>query len=296
MKGYIITTKKKMTVILLFILFGCLTTAFGWFEPKKLTAEQKIEAISELSNRWLGGLQTKMPDTSAKIFFESLLGVSLSGYRSFQTMDEVLYALRSGTVSSIWVPDLTAYWLLRNQKDLRELKTPDPQEERFLFALALKPEKEQLRDELNKALLELKQNGQLNELIASYLTTGNELEPFYPEDMKVNQKQFSAKDTIYIGVTGATPPLDLLDTQDRPYGFCVAFMDEIGQIMNRKVTFVVLSNESAFSSLMSGRVDAIFCWGSGESTLDPGTIDTKRSYITTEGYYPMRKYVFLTLN
>ena len=37
---------KKMTVILLFILFGCLTTAFGWFEPKKLTAEQKIEALS----------------------------------------------------------------------------------------------------------------------------------------------------------------------------------------------------------------------------------------------------------
>ena len=34
-------------------------------------------------------------------------------------------------------------------------------------------------------------------------------------------------------------------------------MDEIGQIMNRKVTFVVLSNESAFSSLMSGRKQSI---------------------------------------
>lgn len=296
MKECMITTKKKVTVLLFFVLFGFFATAFKLFEPETPKAEQRLEAISELSEQWLGGLQCKMPDPSAKIFFESLLGISLSGYRSFQTLDEVLFSLRSGEVSAIWVSDVTASWLLRNQKDLKELKTPDVQSERFLFSLALKPEQEQLKEKLDEAILILKQNGTIDRLIASYLTMDREEKPLYPKDMKVNQKGFGGTDTIYIGVTGATPPIDLLDKKDRPYGFCVALMDEIGQLIDTKVEFVTLLNESAFSSLMSGRIDAIFCWGSGDSTLDPGAIDEKRSYITTEGYYPMRKYVFLTLN
>lgn len=290
-----ITTKKKIAAIFVFLLLGILAAAFELFEPKEPDETVHIESISELSGQTLGGIISRMPDTSAKIFFESLLGIRLSGYSSCKNMDELLFLLKTRKVSAVGVSDITASWLLRTQDGLKELKMPKSEKERFWFALALKPEQKELRDRMEEALQELKENGGLDQLTAAYLTVPEEPEPLYPKDMKVNSKEFSAQSTIFIGVTGATPPIDMLDEENQPYGFCVALMDEIGQAIGTKVEFIVLSNDAAFSNLMSGRVDALFCWGSGPSTMDPGAIDKKKEYITTEGYYPMYQYAFLTL-
>ena len=65
-------------------------------------------------------------------------------------------------------------------------------------------------------------------------------------------------------------------------------MDEIGSRLNRRIKFVVLDNETAFTSLMSGRVDMIFCYGTGRKTTE-----NKASYIMTDGYLSMQKYRFL---
>ena len=45
----------------------------------------------------------------------------------------------------------------------------------------------------------------------------------------------------------------------------------------------------AFTSLMKGRVDLIFAYGTGEITTE-----SKKKFITTVGYYPMKNYEFLT--
>ena len=80
-----------------------------------------------------------------------------------------------------------------------------------------------------------------------------------------------------------------MDEDGKPYGFCVALMDEIGARLSKKVKFVVLDNETAFTSLMKGRVDLIFAYGTGEITTE-----SKKKFITTVGYYPMKNYEFLT--
>ena len=40
---------------------------------------------------------------------------------------------------------------------------------------------------------------------------------------------------------------------------------------------------------MKGRVDLIFAYGTGEITTE-----SKKKFITTAGYYPMKNYEFLT--
>ena len=83
----------------------------------------------------------------------------------------------------------------------------------------------------------------------------------------------------------------MLDEDGDPYGFCVAFMDEMGQQLGRNVEFVVLDNETIFSSLMSGRIDAVFCYGT------PGKVTTEgaKNWIMSEGYLKCKGYKLISI-
>ena len=69
-------------------------------------------------------------------------------------------------------------------------------------------------------------------------------------------------------------------------------MDKIGQQLGCDIEFVVMKNDTAFSNLMSGKVDLLFCYGTSKNTVDQ---EIKRSYIMSEGYYSMDKYSYLVL-
>ena len=297
-----ITTKQKWITIAVFLLVLLLSTAFGLFDGNatvnsgKITSgengssstEEGIRSVKELSGKPLGGVVAKMPDASAKIFFESQFGVKFSAYRSYDTVETAVKALKMNQVQAIWASDVTADWLLWNNEGLKVLQTVNgPEGERMQFALAFRPEDETMRDLCNERLSELKANGKLDALLEQYVW-GDAEERFYPEQMTVNSETFSVQITgkpVYIGITGSVPPLECVDERGVPYGFCVALSDLLGQKLGREVRFKVVDSETIFTELMAGKLDMVFCYGTSanHSTEFP-------PYIMSEGYCPMRGY------
>lgn len=281
------TIHKIMTVTVLF-LFVLLAAALQLFREDSNVVSPDIEAISELNGSRIGGVASRMPDDSAKIFFESLLGVKLSGYQSYHNVFETLTALRTNDIKAAWFPDVTADYLISVEEGLKRIDSSPASEPRLDFALALKSDAIDLRDSIDTALATLKENGTLTQLEAAYITSAAVVDKYTEKDMDL--ADYDTDGTLYIGVTGAVWPIDMVDLELKPYGYSVALMNEIGKLINKKVVFVTLQNDTAFSNLMSGKVDALFCYGTSKTTLT----DVK-SYITTSGYYTMNQYSYLVL-
>jgi len=287
-------TKNKLLTIAAVLLLLLIMAGAGAFKPQNAVAD-----VTGNAGLKLGGIKGKMPDNSAAVFFGSTVGQNLLSYNSYKDYDEVLCALRSGEINTVWATDLTADFLLRVNDDLTVFepetmadiqKTEAP---RFSFGMAIKNDDDglKLKETIDKAIGQMKEDGALETLVYTYVenASAQELLPedarFCPDDMKTVDGE-----NLYVGVSGAAVPLEMLDSDSEPYGFCVALMDEIGSRTGRKVKFVVLDNETAFTSLMSGKVDLLFAYGSSLKTTE-----NKQNYIMTEGYAEMKKYEFLTL-
>ncbi len=282
-----IKTKNKVITVSILIVIVILSASFGLFKEDNGVVSPNIETIGEMERTSLGGVSSQMPDNSAKILFESLLGVKLQNYHSYQNVFETISALRANEIQAAWFPDVTVNYLLQVEKGLKEIPTPDSEQPRLEFAMALKSDNTLLRDELNSALTSLKNDGKLENLQDYYVTNAPSAMRYTPYDM---EEIVDSNQTLYVGVTGAVWPIDLIDIELKPYGFSVALMNEIGKLIKKDIQFVTLRNDTAFSSLMGGKVDLLFCYGTSKSTLTD-----KKNYIMTDGYYPMYKYSYLVL-
>lgn len=295
--------KNKLLTVLLVLILLLILSGLNAFKPKRAAGSGALSSGTDeraYKVKSLGGIKTKMPENSAMVFFGSTLGTTLSNYKAYSNTDEVLCALRSGEVDAIWACDVTADFLEAVNSDLvvfepaSEADIQKTEDARFEFAMALKDTERsvKLRDDINGVLKEIKEDGYLDVLINSLIENAPEQEKL-PEGLRFDElsmHQDGRKETIYVGISGAVGPIELLNGDGKPYGFCVALMEEIGKRLNRRIEFVVLDNETSFTSLMSGKVDLLFCYGTGRKTTE-----NKTPYITTDGYYKMQKYKFLKI-
>lgn len=279
------TRSKWITVAVLAIL--CLLCAgAGFFNDGAKVTSDKLEAVVELNGKAMGGVASKMPDNSARILFDSILGVKLRGYRSYPDVNETLSALKTNEIQVAWFPDVTADYLARTEKGIRKLEIPKASEDRLEFGMALSVKNQALKDDINEALNTLKENGTLETLVSTYIEA-EEIKPMYAKDF---EKIKATNGTIYVGVTGALPPIDMVDFEQKPYGFSVALMHEVGKILEKEIRYVYLQNDTSFSMLMGGKVDVLFSYGTSKNT-----VDTKKTYCMTDGYYTMNQYAYLVL-
>lgn len=274
-----------------------------------------IETADDLSRKPLGGIVSRMPDNSAKIFYESMLGRKVSSFTSYKSCDEALYALCTGEAAAIAVCDVTADYLLSVNDDLRTLDTTDMaaienmDAPRFSFGLAAanNAEGRELTEQINKALTILSSGGALeriNELFAdsetAYYSQGSLYrESLYAEAMEEVDLMVSryrehygtgGGKTLCIGVTGSTPPIDMFDSAGKPEGYSVALSKLIGAVLGREVKLVVSEGETIFTGLMSGKIDLVFAYGAGNITTEGS-----KGWVMTDGYLPMQKYEFVVL-
>ncbi|MBP5330254.1 MAG: transporter substrate-binding domain-containing protein [Lachnospiraceae bacterium] len=323
------TDKEKWITILVCFCLLILLAGFGAYKGK--TVQTGIADVKDLQGKTIGGVNGRMPENSAKVFFESMLGVRLGGYKAYDTVEEALYALKTGKVSAVWATNVTADYLVKkysgsiqdagndsdnpdtdksrnaskNMNDLRlGILSTDGMasisqlpEGRFEFGFALKNDNKgkALTEKLNEAINGIIASDIYRELVEKYIVNATTAEKFTPKDMAVSdsayKKAYGKEGAIRVGITGATEPIELIDVTGKPYGFCVAFMDEIGQRLGRTIEFEVLDNETIFTSLMSGRIDAVFCYGT------PGQITTEgtKNWIMSDGYLRCNGYRLVTL-
>lgn len=275
-----------------------IAAGLGLWHSKPVTG--RINTADDLKGAKLCGVAGRMPASSAKIFFESMIGRKLRSYTDYGSSDECLYALKTGRADAMWVTDVTAAYLLAQDDSLKEIDISDmaainnTEEARFSFGMAAAntAKGNELIKQIDYAIDYLSNDGTTDRLKETYIDGAADAEPFTEKDMVVNDEvhklYYYSSDPLVVGITGAVPPIELIGEDGKPYGFCVAMMDEVGQILQRGVKFEILDNETAFSSLMSGRVDLIFAYGSGRITTE-----NKYAWSMSKGYCDMQNYRFL---
>lgn len=280
-----ITIASMLVIMILLAIFG-----FGRMEGKA-AGKPRITSAQDMKGKRLGGVKSAMTETSLNYLFGTVLGVTPKSTSSFDSLDEVLLALRSGRIDAAWVCDVTADWLERSNDDLAVIESPNvTAEDRFSFAMATDTSEygKALCDQIDMAILEMEDEGVLDRLRADYIDGGKE---FSESDMITGAKTYSAPNgEIRCGITGAVAPLELIGVQGDPNGFCVAMMDEIGQRIGCSVDFVKYDNDDVFAALLEGKIDLVFVTGNSYDTAGK-----KRPYLVTEGYLPMRAYKFVVL-
>jgi polar amino acid transport system substrate-binding protein len=120
-----------------------------------------IEALEDLADRVVGVEWSFVPegDSRQRLFLQSL------GLRRYDTADCVLRALQSGEIEAAIVDRITALAYLRDCRGLRLVGEPLAD---VNYVIPVRPDSFQLLDQINRVLLEMRQDGTLEALQARW--------------------------------------------------------------------------------------------------------------------------------
>lgn len=188
----------------------------------------------------------------------------------YDTLNAMLMALEAGDISSAEVPQCTADYLLAHNDKLMtrgayDLEGADDFTKAVAyrmgvgFAFMTTEDRAALRDELDAALTEMKDDGTLDALVKAYITDAVNTEP---ESVAFTQKD---GETVKVAVTGALPPMDYVAADGTPAGFNTALLAELGKRLNKNFELVVVDSV--------GRATALaYCRNLTELSIPEGVI------------------------
>ncbi len=111
-----------------------------------------------------------------------------------------------------------------------------------------------LRDEFNKAVLEMKKDGTYSKLVKEQINDmldGGEIKP-------VEMPVLNSVRNLKVAVTGSLPPMDYVAADGKPAGFNTAMLAEISKRIGANIELVVVDSVGRAAALSSGAVDAVF--------------------------------------
>ena len=241
-------------------------------EEERLAKEKgKLIAVKYLMEQ--GAYQSKMeassmPEPGRVIFYD--------------TLDAMLMALEAGDINAAEVPVCVADYLFAHNDRLTtrgsfDLSSADDFTKQVAYRLGAgfsfltTEDKTALRDELDAALTEMKEDGTLDALIQTYITDAVNGEPQPVEFTKTDGE------TIRVAVTGALPPMDYVAADGTPAGFNTAILAELGKRLNKNFELVVVDSAGRATALASGNVDLVF-WTNGSDGRSKGGRQTKEEH------------------
>ena len=122
------------------------------------------------------------------------------------------------------------------------------------FSFMLTEDNKDLRDELNKAITDMKQDGTLDHLVKEQIEdviAGD-------EPAKVSMEEIKGAETIKVAVTGDLPPLDYISPDGTPAGFNTAVLSEIQRRIGKNIELVNINGGARSVALASKNVDVVF--------------------------------------
>ena len=197
-----------------------------------------------------------MPDSNGK--------VTVTFYDDLGSM---LMALNAGQIDSISITESVAEYLAHTNEGIVMPATHDDVAPHSAFAnqmenglmgegysFMLMADHEQLRDELDRALDSMKDDGTLDRLIKEQIDdvlAGK-------EPVEIELPPIADAETIEVAVTGALPPMDYVSSIGMPVGFSTAVLAEISTRIHKNISVSVIDSGARASALSSGRADVVF--------------------------------------
>ena len=205
----------------------------------------------------------------------------------YDNMSSMLMALQAKDIYVMILADSVAQYIVAQNDAL--MIAPEREGEGLnqniaSYQMMMKEEDTDIQQKFNDAIVELKEEGIMDELIETHIkghTDGSNPEPV---EIPVTE----GADTIKVAVTGDLPPLDFVAADGTPAGFNMALLAEIAKRANVNIEVVQVDTGARAAALTSGRADVIF-WVNTNTCAVHGDIekgsDIPEGTITTEPYF-----------
>lgn len=145
----------------------------------------------------------------------------------------------------------------------------------------MRKDDEQLKNDFDKALSEMKADGTLDKFLNDYVTNVDKGQT----PPKVEIPMTEGAQTIKVGITGDLPPLDLILADNTPAGFNTAILAEIAKRSGKNIELVQIETGARAAALNSKLIDVIFWVVVPLSDKISADIDTPEGLKLTAPYF-----------
>lgn len=166
--------------------------------------------------------------------------------KSFDSINQMVLALNSDKLDCVFIPEVVANYLKSLNPDYVVTSGFGSYDS---FIMGVRPEDEQLRDSINKAVEEMIADGTLATLEKEHLT-----------DIKNNTlpAPVAGRKTLKVIITGDYAPVDYIAPDGTPQGYNVAIMEKIGERLGVNIEFVTVEAPARLLAMKSKKGDIIF--------------------------------------
>ena len=188
----------------------------------------------------------------------------------YDNLDSLVMALQKGDILSAFLPLTTVKYLCaQNDEFIHIMDVSDVEPDAFArlllarnsygYSFMLMEDHAELRDQINAAIGEMKQDGTLDALTQKYIYDA--IDGAEPEAVAFEQTD---GETIKVAVTGSLPPMDYVAPDGTFAGFNTALLAELGKRIEKNFELVQVDSLGRAAALASGTADMVF-WTRGWS-------------------------------
>ncbi len=233
----------SLIVLMALILAGC-----------GVKKADTINKFSDLDGKVIGVLTSSAsPQSLADLAAKYEIGAQPKEVLGFNNASDIIAGIITGKIDGAPIMRFIADYYVKRNSNLKIIEAKTNVEGGILMAVRV--EDHQLKDDLDKAITTLQENGVLNKLVDQWIIN---LPATNEPSILAIPKNEGAK-TVYVGVSGNYVPLDYIAADGKPAGFNVALLTEIGKLIHVNFELISVDAQAKFAALGSKKIDVVFC-------------------------------------
>ncbi len=233
-----------------------------------------IKGVAELEGKKIGG---QNGTTGEAWVMEYVKDVKLS---SFKTGIDAALDLKAGAIDAVVLDELPAEEIVKKNPDLVIIRDPYFAENKEEYAIAVKKGNEDLLNQINTTIENMKSNGEYEALVNAFMPTdGNIKIPAIEEG--------SSSSVLKLGTNAAFPPFEYVDGK-AIVGFDITMGQKIAKTANQKLEVVDMAFDSLIPALQSSSIDFIAA-GMSVTEERKKNVDFSIPYFASEQVIIVRK-------
>lgn len=272
--------KKIAKVLLSCVMAGALFTGCGGGDKPGNNfsyTEYKVGILTHLNST-----EESMGEILTNIEEETGAKERIYKPKFFDSLKLMQLGIESGKVEEVSIYKSVAEYIIANNDKFEIVKRDALDKIEYNFHFAVRKDDEQLKNDFDKALSEMKADGTLDKFLNDYVTNVDKGQT----PPKVEIPKVEGAQTIKVGITGDLPPLDLVLADNTPAGFNTAILAEIAKRLNKNIEIVQIDGGARAAALNSKVIDVVF-WvivplGNDDIPLD---IDKPEGVELSEPYF-----------
>ncbi|MBP0982598.1 MAG: ABC transporter substrate-binding protein/permease [Oscillospiraceae bacterium] len=225
--------KKFLAAVSVLLLMLCMMTGCA-----SEIAENTVHSADDLEGKTIG----VQIGTTGMTFAEDIPDATVDKYNKGA---DAIQALKQGKVDAVLIDAAPAEYFVEKNHDLSALPDPFVEEE---YAIALKKGNDELTEQINSALEELKANGTLAQIESNWIGDEYGQHPYKsPEGIEYSGKLVMATNAEF-------PPYELKE-EGEITGFDVDMMRAVCDILGKELVIDDMAFDSIITAVSSGKAD-----------------------------------------